>query len=631
MLRKRTNQHILIILIITIIAYIPSHKGDFFYDDIHSIVKNEHLRIEDLSPKSLLDAGFGNEYFKLRPLPLVTFALNYYFFGEDTLSFHIFNLIIHLIAATALYFLIFQILSLERFKGTKIYENASLVAFMVASLWAVAPVNVQAVTYIVQRMASMAGMFYFLSLLFFIKWRKFKIELDQSKALYLILSIFFALCAFLSKQNSFMLLFIMFFSEWILFQKGKLKWLLKASIYLIGAIVLLAIVYTYLKGDHQELKVGLLEQLLNNRYSVRDFTPLDRILIEPRIVLYYITLILFPFVGRFHLIYDFDWLNAPWQIWTYLSIILILGLIVFALSKVKKYPLLSLSILFFFVNHAIESTFIGLQLAFEHRNYIPSVGVFLIISLLLHHLFLKTKKYFYLVFIVILSFSLLNTFMLNLKYSSEGKNAFYDYKSVYTKSSDYIVVNAVYYVIMMQQYDTAKTIAELEFYQKEYNRHYDIMINNNDMNLMNLYFRTYLLTSESTDIVKGDLENLLLNSDLAKNLGYLYYLYGLYLIFLENEQKINDFSTSLKDFFSITYKGELRDIQTEDNFNLDRIDKLNENLMTEDESHINALYLFKNGFYDRGLLFEYRALDLSPNNENYLFNIDQAKKLLEKK
>jgi tetratricopeptide (TPR) repeat protein len=67
---------------------------------------------------------------------------------------------------------------------------------------------------------------------------------------------------------------------------------------------------------------------------------------------------------------------------TIFSIIAIIGIIIGMFLMAKKYPLIAFCVLFFFINHLVESTIFPLELVFEHRTYLPSMFFFLPIALL---------------------------------------------------------------------------------------------------------------------------------------------------------------------------------------------------------------------------------------------------------
>jgi hypothetical protein len=113
-------------------------------------------------------------------------------------------------------------------------------------------------------------------------------------------------------------------------------------------------------------------------FQGRPFSLYERLLSEPRIVLFYLSLIFYPLPGRLSIEHDITLSTSLFNPWTTLPAILFhLILIGFGLSQIKKRPLLALAILFFYLNHVIESTIIPLELIFEHRNYLPSLFLFL--------------------------------------------------------------------------------------------------------------------------------------------------------------------------------------------------------------------------------------------------------------
>jgi tetratricopeptide (TPR) repeat protein len=126
-------------------------------------------------------------------------------------------------------------------------------------------------------------------------------------------------------------------------------------------------VVIFFKGDFQ----GLLN------YNFRYFSPVERLLTEPRVVLHYLSQIFYPVPTRLSIEHDIavsSSLFSPWS--TLPAIILVCSLIGIGLYNIKRRPLLGFAVLFFFLNHVIESSVIGLELVFEHRNYLPSFFLF---------------------------------------------------------------------------------------------------------------------------------------------------------------------------------------------------------------------------------------------------------------
>jgi hypothetical protein len=166
---KQTLSAIFFFLVVLLIVYAPSFSGAWIYDDESNILNNDNIHIDQINFTSLKKTFFlkpqaptGAERVK-RPLAYLSFALNWYLGKDHVFGYHVVNFIIHLAATVFLYLFIKGSLRLPRF-GSRYRSLAHPVAFLSAMIWAVHPIQVTAVTYIVQRMASMAGMFTIVSL-----------------------------------------------------------------------------------------------------------------------------------------------------------------------------------------------------------------------------------------------------------------------------------------------------------------------------------------------------------------------------------------------------------------------------------------------------------------------------------
>ncbi len=158
-------------------AYSNTFNAAWQFDDKPNIVNNGYLHLKDLNPESLFKTFFtnprnpwktGNKLY--RPIPCLTFALNWYFGENNVIGYHIVNLVIHHLTGFLLFLTILNLFQSPNLKN-KFAENAYLIALLAATLWAIHPIQTQAVTYIVQRMTSMAAMFYILSMFFYVKCR----------------------------------------------------------------------------------------------------------------------------------------------------------------------------------------------------------------------------------------------------------------------------------------------------------------------------------------------------------------------------------------------------------------------------------------------------------------------------
>jgi tetratricopeptide (TPR) repeat protein len=117
----------------------------------------------------------------------------------------------------------------------------------------------------------------------------------------------------------------------------------------------------------------------------------------------YISLITFPHLSRLNLEYDFPISYSPAvPPVTLLAIAVLTGMALFAVLIAKKQRLYSFCIIWFLGNLVIESSFVPLELVFEHRTYLPSTFFLLLAVVPLYRLFLKNRMLFYTICAVIL-------------------------------------------------------------------------------------------------------------------------------------------------------------------------------------------------------------------------------------
>jgi Tfp pilus assembly protein PilF len=354
------------LLIILLAIYSNSFYGEWHFDDYANIVNNPYVQIKSFSWPEIKHCVFGIFQDRLlRPLSYFSFALNYKFGGMDVFGFHVVNFIIHYLAAVFLFLFIYNTLKLPLLR-----EKYSLIAYPVALLstflWAFNPVQVTSITYVVQRMASMAGLFYVMSMYFYLKGRTAQ-NLTHSIS-------FFILCfiagsaAVLTKENSVMLPVSILLFDLLLIQgatKENIKIFCKILFLPLLLILIIGLIYT---GGFSNAFGG---------YEIRDFSMMQRLLTEPRIILFYLSLLFYPISSRLTLLYDIEISRSLFQPWTTIpSILLILFVISFAFYIARKRPLISFCIIFYFLNHLIEGSVFSLELIYEHRNYLPSMLLF---------------------------------------------------------------------------------------------------------------------------------------------------------------------------------------------------------------------------------------------------------------
>lgn len=362
--------HILLLVALCTIPYLAHLHSSWHLDDFPNIVNNSLLHIKTLDLQTLKQTLFAdpvNPGAMFRPVANLTFAINWFFGRDTTRGYHITNIAIHCLTAIMLYCTCIFLLRAPAIK--KQYQHPAIIALLAASFWAVAPIHTQAVTYIVQRMAQLAALFSITAIFFYVRARGSGSR--AGRIVFLACCAGSAILALGSKENSVLLPCSLVLVEYIFFfqgksigdalKKNKLKSFLAGTFFLAGIIFLL---HRY--GN------------LIFQYDHRTFTLQERLLTEPRILLFYLSEIFFPLPSKLSIQHDVilsTSLLSPWTTIPALAACLIL--IIAGLQRAKKYPLASFAILFFFLNHLVESTVLPLELIFEHRNYLPSLFLFL--------------------------------------------------------------------------------------------------------------------------------------------------------------------------------------------------------------------------------------------------------------
>jgi tetratricopeptide (TPR) repeat protein len=360
---------LLLLFLLLLVIYFNSFSGIWIFDDAPNIVENRHVHLKSLDWDSIKGTFYGPEGKNInRPLSYLSFGLNYYFHELNVFGYHLVNFIIHCLTTLFLYLFIFHTLHLPIMRG-RFADRAGSIALLAAALWATSPIQVTAVTVIVQRMASMAGMFFIMAMYFYLVGR---ITPGLSKKI-----TWFSLCglsgllSLASKENAAMLPVVLYLFDLLLIQGVSRERLMRHL--LLGGIPLIILA---------ALAFALTNPLaILSGYDSREFTLLERLLTQPRILLFYLSLMLYPMTDRFTLMHEITISTSLFSPWTTLpAIVFWTSWTALGVYWAGKRPLISFCLLFFVVNHLIESSFIPLELIYEHRNYIPSMSLFILLS-----------------------------------------------------------------------------------------------------------------------------------------------------------------------------------------------------------------------------------------------------------
>ena len=374
--QRRSFRHLIaigLIVGVALVAYSNTFHVPFHFDDRPNITDNPNVQIRVFSWENV-ERLIKNTYKEsIRVFSYFTLALNYYFGGFNVFGYHLVNFFIHIVSGIFLYWfllLTFNLPSLREQYGSISYK----VALFSSLIFISHPIQTQSVTYIVQRMASMAGMFYLLSFVLYIKGR---LSGGRPRIFDFAGAVFTYLLGVFSKENVAILPFFIALYEFYFFQKLDLS--AKGKKILLGLVMGLFILgaFGFLLWGSRYIDVII------EGYQYRTFTMSERVLTQCRIVLYYVTLLIFPHPSRLNLDYDFPISRTIFDPpTTLISILIIAGLVGYSVWTAKKRPVLSFCILWYFGNLVIESSIFPLEMVYEHRLYLPAVGPFVLFSIM---------------------------------------------------------------------------------------------------------------------------------------------------------------------------------------------------------------------------------------------------------
>ena len=370
-----------VISLVCALVYANTLSAPFVFDDFPNIVDNPHIRVRDPGFRELYAAATRSPNTR-RPVAHLTFAVNYFFSEYGVLGYHLVNIVIHLTNGILVYAL--AALLVRRLQKLRSLDPPApgahapeykFLPLLSAVIFVAHPIQTQSVTYIVQRMNSLATMFYLASLLLYLLGR---IDQDRRKRTALLLSSAGAwVLALGTKEIAATLPLAAFLCEWYFIRDLDRDWLrsnLKYAVCL--GLVFMFAVFLYLDG--------LVINAVLDSYVKRDFSPGQRVLTEMRVVVTYLSLLLLPHPSRLNLLHHVSTSQSLINpITTLVSLGLLLGCAGYAVARARRQRLVSFCVFWFLIHLAVESSVIGLELMFEHRLYLPMVGFSLMSSYIL--------------------------------------------------------------------------------------------------------------------------------------------------------------------------------------------------------------------------------------------------------
>lgn len=355
---------------VLLLVYIPSLFCPFYFDDYRFIIENPDIKDFSKVPQLL------REFFYVRAWVQISLAVDWWLYQEHIYGMHLTNLLIHLFNTWIVYKLAHRLFGI--FQGETFYPSRSSLSIplgiVTAFVFALHPLQTESVTYIISRSSMMVTCAYLLSfwaLLEIVVRRRIPERLVLWKHLLYLLGISLVICLGIglgigAKENIMTLPIVFLVFLFIYYKKIQQRGYWWDAAVILAPFVLLFLFYAYMRI-----------KMVGSLFGMTDFTvrtPFVNLLSQIHLIAFYylprivmpVNLNLDPHLPTITRIGDPAFLAA-------FAILLTLGAI--ALFSVKKRPICSFAILWFFLTIAVTSSIIPLlDLAAEHRLYLPMSG-----------------------------------------------------------------------------------------------------------------------------------------------------------------------------------------------------------------------------------------------------------------
>jgi hypothetical protein len=371
---------IIILIASPLIAYSGSFSGDFHFDDYQLLNNKYYHSISNIPSLFLSDRGPDT-----RPVTNATFMINYQYCGLNVNCYHAVNFVIHAVNGIVLF--LFLLITLKPYFPKRFGE----VSFFVSLLFLVHPIQTGAVTYIVQRYEILTAMFVLFTLLFI------RIYIEKKNKIFVIIAILCSSLAMGSKEIAVALPFIVFLYDLIIVSEGHMREVKKRWwMHILFFSTLLILMYfmrfsldIFFMDQVPRSGVSKISHEISSEGS-NIITPYVYSLTQVRVIWTYIRLLFMPIDQN--LDYDYPLITSINSI-VIVSVVGIILLITLAIVLFKRRPVISFSILWFFIMLAPTSSFAMLpDVIFEHRLYLPSVGFILMIVSFLYGIFIEERS-----------------------------------------------------------------------------------------------------------------------------------------------------------------------------------------------------------------------------------------------
>lgn len=360
---------LLLLLLVTGLMYWAGLGGPTLLDDNQNLEPlNQWLQ----GRLGWTSAVFGNRSgFFGRWVSMGSFVLNIELLGPGIWGLKLGNLLIHLLNGVIV-FALFRALLRARAMLDDSTNAMRWLPLLGAAAWMLHPLLVSTVLYVVQRMAMLSATFMLLAMLSYVHGRM-ELDAKRTRRAAWMLGAVVPLCTMLavfSKENGVLAPALCAVIELFVFrpEAGRHR-PLASRIFIFCGLVLPALVAVALVAVHPHV--------IMDGYANRSFTLIERLLTQFRVLWSYVASILLPYGPRMGFYHD-DYPISRDLLHPITTLISLLGWIVavaLAWRLRKRIPGVALGLAIFLVGQSLESSIFPLLNYFEHRNYLPSIGI----------------------------------------------------------------------------------------------------------------------------------------------------------------------------------------------------------------------------------------------------------------
>ena len=370
--KERKNSESLSIIFIcsalfasTLTAYWNSFNAPFVFDDLATIQRNAQVQFGE----------FGWNLISPRSVLYKTFTFNYLLAGQEVWSYHLVNFILHFLNGLLIFVIAMRIFRSLRPSPGALPEGegiSRMYAGLAAAFFLVHPLQTESVTYISSRSELLSTFFYLIGFLTFVLWPKNRVGFYCSLAVGA--AYFFGLG---SKEPVVTLPAAIFLYDYLFLSHAEFRPVFSRwrfyLIYLVGASAAVVYLLIRLKG------------------TVGGMSSWQYFLTETRVLVRYIQLIFFP-VGL-NLDYDFKLSSSVFEPAVLGSIALLATVLFSGWWLRRKAPVFAFSIFWFFITISPTSSVVPIvDVIFEHRLYLPLVGVAFSFPFLVDFLYARLRR-----------------------------------------------------------------------------------------------------------------------------------------------------------------------------------------------------------------------------------------------